>query len=184
MDDDEWRVINSRISVTGRYFVLESKSLMVDYGFTKAIKDNSGLNTRMSNILKKYKIDFSDVTLFKSFAKLFINGGKFEIIFSDYQTFVVGVGETIANIDMVINDISSKIKANNAKLSENNEFYYKYRTIFMDEEEKIKKERESLTNMKQYVLVDVNKFCETNKFIYLRGKYTQEQTKEMFKIKK
>lgn len=184
MDDDEWRVINSRISVTGRYFVLESKSLMVDYGFTKAIKDNSGLNTRMSNILKKYKIDFSNVTLFKSFAKLFINGGKFEIIFSDYQTFVVGVGETIATIDMVINDISSKINANNAKLSEKNEFYYKYRTIFMDEEEKIKKERESLTNMKQYVLVDVNKFCETNKFIYLRGKYTQEQTKEMFKIKK
>jgi hypothetical protein len=85
---------------------------------------------------------------------------------------------------MVINDISSKINANNAKLSEKNEFYYKYRTIFIDEEEKIKKERESLTNMKQYVLVDVNKFCETNKFIYLRGKYTQEQTKEMFKIKK
>ena len=37
--------------------------------------------------------------------------------------------------------------------------------------------------MKQYVMVDVNKFCKTNKFIYIRGSLTEEQKQEMFQIK-
>jgi len=187
LDSDEYRVINSQISVSGRYFVLESKSLMIDYAFTNIIRDssNSGIDNRMASVIKKYKLEgVAGMELFKDFAKLFINGGIFEIIFSDYQTLVSGVGETIATIDNVISGISFKINTNNALLSAKNEFYSKYRAIFIEEEDKIKKERESLTNMKQYILVDVNKFCETNKFIYLRGKYTEEQKKDMFKIKK
>jgi hypothetical protein len=187
LDSDEYRVINAQISVSGRYFVLESKSLMIDYAFTNIIRDssNSGIDNRMSSVIKKYKLEgVAGMELFKDFAKLFINGGIFEIIFSDYQTLVSGVGETIATIDNVISGISFKINTNNALLSAKNEFYSKYRAIFIEEEDKIKKERESLTNMKQYILVDVNKFCETNKFIYLRGKYTEEQKKDMFKIKK
>jgi hypothetical protein len=187
LDSDEYRVINAQIAVSGRYFVLESKSLMIDYAFTNVIRDssNSGIDNRMSSVIKKYKLEgVAGMELFKDFAKLFINGGIFEIIFSDYQTLVSGVGETIATIDNVISGISLKINTNNALLSAKNEFYSKYRAIFIEEEDKIKKERESLTNMKQYILVDVNKFCETNKFIYLRGKYTEEQKKDMFKIKK
>jgi hypothetical protein len=186
LDSDEYRVINAQISVSGRYFVLESKSLMIDYAFTNAIRDtaNSGIDNRMASVIKKYKLESGGMELFKDFSKLFINGGIFEIIFSDYQTFVSSVGETIATIDNVINGIVFKINSNNAKLSAKNQFYAEYRTKFIEEEDKIKKERESLTNMKQYILVDVNKFCETNKFIYLRGKYTEEQKKDMFKIKK
>lgn len=185
LDNDEFRIVNSQISVTGKFFVLESKSANIDYAFSKVIKNNTGLDVNMARMIKEYKLDNEGgMELFKDFCKLFINGGIFEIIFSDYQTFVVANGETIATIDSIINDFSIKINTNNSKLSAKSEFYKQRRDYYLVEEEKIKKERESLTNMKQYVLVDVNKFCETNKFIYLRGKYTEEQTKEMFKIKK
>lgn len=190
LDSDEMRRVKSQISVTGYYYVLEGKGEYIDYNFSKVIVDNSSttpiLRARLAKAIKDNNVqnDSGSVLLFKDTCKLFINGGSYETVFSDYQMLVVGSGKTIANIDDLINKYNTEIKDNNIKLTEKEIFSTKIRTKFLAEEEIIRKERESLKSMKEFVLVDVEKFCKSNKFIYFKGSLTEEQKDKMFKIKK
>jgi len=183
--NDEMMVYNGRIKVSGYYWVAESKGLMVDYNLTSTLNSDTMLSSRMSTAIKENNMQnvYGGFSLFKDFCKLFTGGGGIEGVLSDYQSLVTVNGKDITTIDDLINDYEIKIREYNDKLNNKDAFFAKYRTMFVEQEEKIKKERESLTNMKQYVLLDVNKFCETNKFIYIKGSLSEDEKKIMFKIK-
>ena len=185
MSSDELIVLNGRIKVSGYYWVLDSKGLMVDYNYTTALEADSLLASRMAATIKENNMQNASggFSLFKDFCKLFTGGGAIESVLSDYQSLVTAYGKDITTIDDLITDYEVKIREYNDKLNNQEAFFAAYRTIFIEQEEKINKERESLTNMKQFVLLDVNKFCETNKFIYIKGSLSEEEKKLMFKIK-
>ncbi len=183
---DEMAGFNSAIDVSGYYWALENKSQYINYEFTKAIINNSGIDKRMADHINKNNVqnERGAFNLFKDFAKLFINGGIYEDILSDYQTLVWSKGQTISTIDTIIEEYSEKISELNTKLKNQSAFVVKYRKHFMDEEEVIKIEREKLVNMKEFTMLEVNKFAKTNKFIYFRGKYTESEKATIFDLKK
>lgn len=184
--DNELIVLKGRITVSGYYWVLESKSMTIDFNFTETLKANPMISSRMSKAIKTFNMGESlsgGIQLFKDFCRIFVGGGGVESVLSDYQALVIGEGKTISNIDDIINGFETEIRNYNDKLNQKEQFFVKYRKVFIEQEERIKKERELLTNMQQYVLLDVNKFCQTNKFIYLKGKYTAEEEKSMFQNK-
>jgi len=189
IDSDEMRVVNSSITVSGYYWALEGKSEYIDYAFAKVLNDNSSTSPTLSQKMAKsikdnnVKNESGSVFLFKDFCKLFTNGGAYENVMSDYQSLVKPKFD-ISNIDSLIISLNTEISNYNTQLTEKDKFDTKWKAIFEAEEEKIRKERESLTNMKQFVLLDVNKFCETNKFVYMKDTLTKEEEQEMFKIKK
>ncbi len=110
---DEMAGFNSAIDVSGYYWALENKSQYINYEFTKAIINNSGIDKRMADHINKNNVqnERGAFNLFKDFAKLFINGGIYEDILSDYQTLVWSKGQTISTIDTIIEEYSEKISA-------------------------------------------------------------------------
>ena len=93
-------------------------------------------------------------------------------------------------ISFHVNDVGVEGLAHAALQSENREHELqkelndKLLEVYEECDLEIKKEREKLTNTKEYVMLEVNKFAKTNKFIYFRGKYSEKEKSAIFTLKK
>lgn len=184
--------LDDLIKKKGYYYAFDSKSQMLMYAYTKETEGNNA--NQIITLLKNlgYKAGYSDISFFDRFSSFqykdllnqFVGAGAIESIMSDYQEFIYTQGKTISDIDLIIQGYTDKINELNTKISQKNEFLNEKRKFFIDEDEKIKKEREKLTDMKDYVMVDVIKLSKTNKFIYMKGSMTQEEKNDKFAIKK
>lgn len=172
--------IQQQIDENG-YYYLESRYNFLEYNYAMLLRNNPSLKADMMEALKKsgdanYHLNYS---LFEKFLRLFSIGEPNEIVLSDYQTLLLIHKKTFADIPAMLDDFKSKADVLNQELKAKDKVAAKYRAEFLAEEQKIAAERENLTNMKEFVSVDVDKFCKTNKYIYLKGSLTDEQKQEL-----
>jgi hypothetical protein len=120
---------------------------------------------------------------FDNLVKSYIKNLDVVTIMSDYQDLLYSKGKDIADITLEISDLEIQKQNYTDRILNKSEFIENKRLELLEEEERIRKERENLTDMKQYVGIEVNKFCKTNKFIYIRGSLTEIEKEQMFQIK-